>query len=103
LHILLGSFAHCGIFCTLCETYTYEVYSEEADCDVTNLMCTYYIVGADDVLYRYNATVFVILYGGYVIVAETVSRLTLHGSRDTAADGKVMFAHFVLMVFNLQI
>lgn len=46
---------------------------------------------------------FVILYRGYVIVAETVSRLTLHGSRDTAVDGKVMFAHFVLMFFNLQI
>jgi len=47
--------------------------------------------------------VFIILYRGYVIVAETVSRLTFHGSRDTAVEGKVMFAHFVLMVFNLQI
>jgi hypothetical protein len=43
------------------------------------------------------------LYRGYVIVAETVSRLTFHGSRDTAVDGKVMFAHFVLMGFNIQI
>lgn len=91
------------IFCTLCETLMYEVYSEEAGCDVTDLMCTYYIIEADNVLYRYNNTVFVKLYRGYVIVAETVSRLTLHGSRDTAVDGKVMFAHFVLMVFNLQI
>jgi hypothetical protein len=47
--------------------------------------------------------VFIILYRGYVIVAETVSRLTFHGSRDTAVEGKVMFAHFVLMVCNLQI
>ena len=45
----------------------------------------------------------VILYRGCVIVAETVSSLTFHGSRDTAVDGKVMFAHFVLMVFYLQI
>ena len=83
---------------------TYDIYSEEAECDVTNLMCTYcYTVEADNFLYRYNDTVFVILYRGYVIVAETVSRLTFHGSRDTAVDGKVMFAHFVLMVFNLQI
>jgi hypothetical protein len=82
---------------------TYEVYSEEAECDGTNLMCTYYIVESDNVLYRYNDPVFVTLYRGYVIVAETVSRLTLHGSRDTAVDGKVTFAHFVLMVFNLQI
>lgn len=67
-------------------------------------MCTdCYIVGADNVLYKCNDTVFVMLYRGYVIVAETVSRLTFHGSRDTAVDGKVMFAHFVLMGFNLQI
>lgn len=98
MYILLGGFARCCGFPppTLCETLKYEVYIEEAVCDVTNLLCTYCcIVEADDVLYRYNDTVFVILYRGYVIVAETVSRLTFHGSRDTAVDGKVMFAHFV--------
>ena len=71
--------------------------------DVTNLMCTdCYIVEVDSVL-LYDDTVFVVLYRVYVIVAETVSRLTFHGSRDTAVDGKVMFARFVLMGFNLQI
>jgi hypothetical protein len=47
-------------------------------------------VEPDNVLYRYNDTVFIVLYRGYVIVADTVSRLTFHGSRDTAVDGKVM-------------
>jgi hypothetical protein len=82
----------------------YKVYTEEAACDVINLICTdCHTVETDSVLCRYNDTVFVVLYSGYVIVAETVSRLTFHGSRDTAVDGKVMFAQFVLMGFNLQV
>lgn len=54
-------------------------------------------------LYTFKHSVYIVLYRGYVIVAETVSRLTFHGSKDTSGDGKVrLFAQFVVVVcFNI--
>lgn len=55
-------------------------------------------------IYTYfKHTVCIVLYRGCVIVAETVSRLTFHGSKDTSGDGKVrLFAQFSVVCCNIK-